>query len=168
MQCTVNSGSFSRGNRAAIIRRYPAFSWANFKEDNRDRVCVCVFVYVRACVHSRVRACVSACVRVSIASDFSKTFKATIVDLGTVTVSEMRMHHVLIRLTLWHSFEIMKIVNIWLLQKLFNNAHHVFCEHSPIKGQYGRCQFDDLDLHSRSQVRLKLDYFLTCNITGNI
>ena len=28
--------------------------------------------------------------------------------------------------------------------------------------------FDDLDLHSKSQVRLKLDYFLTCNISDNI
>ena len=29
-------------------------------------------------------------------------------------------------------------------------------------------QSDDPDLHSRSHVRLKLDYFLTCNISDNI
>ena len=66
MQCTVNSGSFSRGNRAAIIRRYPAFSWANFKEDNRDRVCVCVCVCVCACVRTCARACVRECVRMCV------------------------------------------------------------------------------------------------------
>ena len=30
------------------------------------------------------------------------------------------------------------------------------------------CVSDDLALHSRSQMHLKLDYFLTCNISGNI
>ena len=30
------------------------------------------------------------------------------------------------------------------------------------------CQSDDLDLHSRSLVHLKLDYFLTSNISDNI
>ena len=42
------------------------------------------------------------------------------------------------------------------------------CEDSLTKGLYDRFQSDDLDLHSRSQVRLKLDYFLTCNISDNI
>ena len=37
------------------------------------------------------------------------------------------------------------------------------CEDSPTKGLYGHCQSDDLDLHSRSQMHLKL-YFLSCNI----
>ena len=27
---------------------------------------------------------------------------------------------------------------------------------------------DDLDLHSRSHVHLKLNYFLTCNVSDNI
>ena len=44
-----------------------------------------------------------------------------------------------------------------------SNAHHVCCEDSPIKGLYNRCQSDDLDLHSRSQLRLKLDSVLTCS-----
>ena len=36
------------------------------------------------------------------------------------------------------------------------------CEDSATEGLYDRCQSDDLDFHSRSQMRLKLDYILTC------
>ena len=48
--------------------------------------------------------------------------------------------------------------------------HHVCCEDSQIKGLYDHFHFqsDYLDLHSRSQVRLNRDYFLTCNISDNI
>ena len=35
-------------------------------------------------------------------------------------------------------------------------------------GLYDHCQSYDLDLHSRSQVHLKLDYFLTSNISNNL
>ena len=45
-----------------------------------------------------------------------------------------------------------------------SNAHQVWCEDSPTKGLYDNCQSDDLNLYSKSQERLKLDYFLTCNI----
>ena len=48
-----------------------------------------------------------------------------------------------------------------------SNAHQVCCEDNLTKGLYDHCQSDDLDLHSRSQVRLKLDYFLACNISDN-
>ena len=41
-------------------------------------------------------------------------------------------------------------------------------EDSPTKGLHDNCQSDDLDLQSRSQVRLQLDYFLTCNISDNV
>ena len=41
-------------------------------------------------------------------------------------------------------------------------------EDSPTNGQYDHYQSDDLDLHSRSQVRLKLDNFLTNNIRTNM
>ena len=37
-----------------------------------------------------------------------------------------------------------------------------------LKVYMNHCQSDDIDLHSRSQVCLKLDYFLTCNISDNI
>ena len=55
---------------------------AHFKEENRDRVCLCL--------------CLS--VRVSLSSDSSET--VIMVNLGTVTASDTRMHHVLIMLTL--------------------------------------------------------------------
>ena len=57
--------------------------FANFKEDNRDRVCLCVCV--------------------SLASDSSETVEVISVNHGTVTASDMRMHHVLIILTDVHS-----------------------------------------------------------------
>ena len=49
-----------------------------------------------------------------------------------------------------------------------SNADLACCEDSPTKGIYEQYPSDDLDLHSRSQVRLKLDYFLTCNISDNV
>ena len=72
-------------------------------------MCVCVFVRlcvcVRACVCACVRAClyvnVSVCVCVSLASDSSETIEVIIIiKLGTVTASDMVMHHVLMILTL--------------------------------------------------------------------
>ena len=55
-------------------------------------MCVCVCV----CVH----ACVRACLCVFFASDSTETVEIIIVKLGTVTASNMRLHHVLIVLTL--------------------------------------------------------------------
>ena len=49
-----------------------------------------------------------------------------------------------------------------------SSAHQVYCEDSPTKGLFEHCQSDDLDLHSRSHVHLKLDDFLACNILDNI
>ena len=40
-----------------------------------------------------------------------------------------------------------------------SNGHQVCCEDSPTKSLCDHCLSDDLDLDSRSQVRLKLDYF---------
>ena len=45
-----------------------------------------------------VRVCV--CVCVSLASDSSETIEVMIIKLGTVTASDMLLHHVLIILTL--------------------------------------------------------------------
>ena len=59
---------------------------------------VCLRVCVRACVRECVRVCVcvyvclSVCV--SLASDSSETIHVIIVKLGTVTGSDMIMHHV--------------------------------------------------------------------------
>ena len=49
-----------------------------------------------------------------------------------------------------------------------SNAHPVCCEDTRTKGQYDHCQSDDLDLHSRAQLRLKRDCFLACNISDNV
>ena len=43
-----------------------------------------------------------------------------------------------------------------------SNAHQDCSEDSPTKG------FNYLDLHSRSQVCIKLDHFLTCNVSDTI
>ena len=61
-------------------------------------VCVCARACERACVRMLVRVCV--CVCVSLASDSSETIKVTIIKLGTVTASDMGMHHVIIILTM--------------------------------------------------------------------
>ena len=123
-------------------------------------MCVCVCVHVCVCV--RVCACpcvcVSVCVCVFIASDSSETVEVIIVKLGTVTASDMSMHHVLIILTLTfvqgHADRNHEIIKVWLFHKLFKQ-----CTFAVIigydKGLYDHCQSDDLDLYSRSQVRLK-------------
>ena len=49
-----------------------------------------------------------------------------------------------------------------------SNVHHVCCADSQTKGLYDHCQSVDFNLHSRSQVGLKLDYVLACNISDNI
>ena len=54
------------------------------------------------------------------------------------------------------------------LQTLFNQRPSACCEDTPTKVLYDGCHSVDLDLHTRSQMRLKLDYFLTCNIANNI
>ena len=46
------------------------------------------------------KAKVSVCVYVSFANDSSETVEVIIIKLGTVTASDMRMHHVLIILAL--------------------------------------------------------------------
>ena len=50
-------------------------------------------------------------------------------------------------------------------RKCSSNDHQACCKDSPTKGLYEHRQSNDLDLHLRSQGRLKLDYFLTCNIS---
>ena len=57
---------------------------------------------------------------------------------------------------------------IYYFRNCSPDAHQYCFEDNPTKGLYDHCQSDNLDLHSRSQVGLKLDYFLTCNISGNI
>ena len=110
----------------------------------------------------------------SLASDSSETVED--IKLGTVTASGMRMHRVLIILTLTFiqghkcvSNLTMKIINVFdYFRQYSSNAHQVCCEDSRTEGLYDHCQSDDLDLYSRSQMLLKLYYFLTCNVSDNI
>ena len=44
-----------------------------------------------------------------------------------------------------------------------SNTHQVYCDDHPTKSLYDRCQSDDLDLHSMSHLRLKLDKCLMCS-----
>ena len=49
-----------------------------------------------------------------------------------------------------------------------NYSSNVYCEDCPSKALYDHCHSHDFDLHSRSQVRRKLHYVLTCNTWDNI
>ena len=117
-------------------------------------VCVCVCVFVRACV----RACVS------LATDFSESIEVIISKLGTVTASDMIMHHVLIIFTLTfiqdHTYvnpennqcsiisEIVQAISIKFAVKIVRLKVYIIFSQS-----------DDLALHSKSQLRLKLEKF---------
>ena len=91
----------------------------------------------------------------------------------SIKTSDMRMHHVLTILTLTFiqgqtdlnhennkcliisgTIQAMPITFAWEIVRL--------------KVYYDHCQTDVLDIHSRSQVRLKRDYFLACNISDNV
>ena len=97
------------------------------------------------------------CVCVSLASDSSETVEVIIVKLGTVTASVMGMHHMLITLTLTFIQGHTDRNMFYLFRHYSSNAHQVCCEDSPTKGLYDHCQSHDLNLHSSSQVRLKLE-----------
>ena len=58
-------------------------------------VCTCVRVCA-VCVYECLYVCLCVCVCVSLASDSSETIEVTIIILGRVTASDIRMHHVLI------------------------------------------------------------------------
>ena len=104
----------------------------------------------------------SLCVCVSLYKRFLINFQVIFIKFGMLTASDMRLHHILIIFTLTF-----KVTHLYYeTNKMFDyfwtyssNTHHVCCEDSPIHGLYDHCQSDDLDLHSRSHVRLKLDYF---------
>ena len=71
---------------------------------------------------------------------------------------------------------IMKIISVRLFQKTVQamNAHQVCCEDNPTVGLIVFSESRDLVFHSRSQLRLKLDTFVTStvmvinNISDNI
>ena len=73
-------------------------------------VCVCVTVSVRACVRVCVCVCVSVCPSKAIPRKLLKS--VIIIKFGTVTATDMIMHHVLIISTLTfiqgHTYIILK------------------------------------------------------------
>ena len=89
------------------------------------------------------------------------------------------MHHVLIMLTLTFIQGHIHLIIMIIIKSVFgysnhfsSNAHQVCCEVSPTTGVHKLCQSDELDLYSRSQLRLKLDtlfYLLfKSNMSDNI
>ena len=112
--------------------------WKSLRQ-NVVYMCMCHCVCVHACV---LCMCVCVC-------------------LGMVTASDMRMHHVLIILTMTviqgHT-DLNHENNNWLFQKLY--------EDSTTKGLYNLFWFrwTCLSFDSGSQLHLKLDTFLTCTI----
>ena len=115
-------------------------------------MCVCVCV------------CLSACLLVS--SHISETSEAIAIKFETVTASVTRMHHVFIILTLTFIQDhtdlnnennkctiILDTVQAMLIKFAVRLKVYIFFP-----------QFYDLDLHSRSQLRLKLDKCFTCTI----
>ena len=97
------------------------------------------------------------CVCLSRASDSSKIITVIIVKLGNVTVSDMRMHQVLIILTLTftqgHTDQNNKNNKCLIISETIQAC----CEDIPMKSLYDHHQSNDLALHSRSQLRLNLD-----------
>ena len=102
----------------------------------------------------------------SLASDSSETVEVIIINPGTMTASDMRMHHVLIVLTLtfiqghaelnqenskcWIISETVQTVPINFAAKIVRRKVYIIFS-----------QFDDLHLHSRSPLRLELDKCFT-------
>ena len=94
---------------------------------------------------------------VSLASDSLETVEVITVKLDMVTASDMRMHHVLIILTL----TLIQVRHTYLNHQ--NNKRLIISEtmqvmsikfmkiNSPTKGLHNHCQSDNFDLHSRSQ-----------------
>ena len=51
---------------------------------------------LKKCKIHEAKVCVSVCVCVFLTSDSSKTIQVITIKLGTVTASDMRMHHILL------------------------------------------------------------------------
>ena len=108
-----------------------------------------------------------------VSSDPSETVQIVIVKPGTVTASDMRMHLVLIILPLTfiqgHADLNHENNKCLIISEIIQTMPTTFAvKIVRLKRVYDHCQYDDLDLNSRSQVRLKVDYFLSCNILENI
>ena len=115
-------------------------------------LCVCVCACVRVCVCVCVCVCVRVCVCVSISSDSSETVQVIIVTFGTVAASVLKIHHVIITLTLTfiqghtvrnHENNACLIISATIYS---GNTHEACCADSPTKRLYAYCQSGDLNL----------------------
>ena len=114
--------------------------------------------------------CLFVCVCVYFASDFSETVEVIIVQLGMVDASDMTMHHVLSILTLTfiqgHTDLNRENNKCSIISETVQAMPTTFAAKIVRLKVYiiTFCQSDDLALHSRSKLLLKLDNFLTCTI----
>ena len=111
---------------------------------------------------AKVCVCICVCVFVCVASDSSETSEVIIIKLGIVTASDMVMHHVLTILTLTSirghtdlNHETNKCSIISETDQAISTTFAVKIVRLNVYTIFS--QFDDLALHSRSQLRLKLD-----------
>ena len=73
----------------------------------------------------------------SLASDSSETVEIIILNLSTVTAPDLRMHHVLIILTLsMQGHTMLNNENTKTCSNALENPHQVCCEDSPTEGLY--------------------------------
>ena len=111
--------------------------------------------------------CLSVCLSLTSAS--SETVEVIIVPIDKVIASDMGIHHVLIIMTLTsiqgHT-NLNHEINTSLMISETIQAVPIRFAVQIVRLQvfYDHCQSDDLDLRSRSQVRLKRDYLLPCKI----
>ena len=138
-------------------------------------VCVCLCVHLCVCMCACMLVCIHVSVCPPIASHISETSasEAIAVKFDTMTASVTRMHHMLI------------ILNFTFIQghtdfNHENNKCLIISETVQLQAMFIKfavnivrrrvytciifSQSDDIDLHSRSQRRLKLDYCITCAI----
>ena len=84
--------------------------------------------------------------------------KVMIVKLGKVTASDIRMHRVLISLTLTftqgHTDQNLDNNKCSIISETIQRNPQQVCSNAgPVKSQYDHCQFVDLALHLRSQLK---------------
>ena len=129
---------------------------------------MCARAHVR--VRVRVRACVRACV--SLASDTAETIEDTIIKFGAMIASDMGFYHVLIKLSLTfiQGYTELNAENNECL--IISKTIQAMPMTSAVKIAWltdynnDQCESDDLDLYSRSQVRLKHDYVFSLQYLG--
>ena len=128
-------------------------------------VCVCVCVCVCACMRACVCACMSACMCVP-RKRFLRNYWSHHRQTWHSDCLRMKMHHMLIVLTLTQIKIMKKKEKSFIISETIQAMPITFAV--KIVCLYDHCQSNDLELHSRSQVCVKLDYFVMYKISDNI